>query len=318
MSHSTWRFTALNGLLIFLLIAGVIYIPQLLFPFNPLSLVLLGGFLYVMTALNSVRSAYMPPRFPLMRTDPNELGLPAFEEVEFASLDGITLSGWYIPSKNRATVMMVHSIGGSRVQMRHFARALVESGYGVLLFDLRAHARSEGKVSAFGWQETNDVLGALQFLRSRAEVDAHRIGVLGVAAGAQIALRGAAVSPDIRAVWADGPIPIVFRDHLGGDVTFRQRFFIPWWRLVYGVQEWLTGLKQPAPLVEVIGQISPRPVFIVASGHVRFIQVARHFFEAAKDPKWWWQLDDIPFASGVLEQGDDYDFKMIGFFNKGL
>ncbi|NUM47767.1 MAG: alpha/beta fold hydrolase [Anaerolineales bacterium] len=318
MLERSWRFTALNLMLIFLLIAGVIYVPRLLIPFNPLGLLLLAALVYGMTAMNRARNVFNPQRFPLMRTDPGELGLPPFEEVTFQSLDGIELSGWYIPSKNRAVIVMVHSVGGSRVQMRHYARALVDSGYGILLFDLRAHARSEGSVSTFGWLEPNDLLGAVKYLQTRAEIDPQRIGVLGVSLGAQIALRGAALSPDIRAVWADGPIPVVFRDHVGEAASLRQVLLTPWWGLAYRVQEWLTGLRQPAPLVEVIAQISPRPVFVVACGNARLIQVARKYFEAAKDPKWWWQLDDIPFASGILEKGDDYDFKLIGFFNKAL
>lgn len=318
MGQSSWRLTTLNVVLIFLLVAGVIFVPRLMFPFHPISLVLLAVLVFGLTALNRARSVYAPTRLPLLRTEPNELGLPTFEEVTFPSLDGLVLSGWYIPSKNRAVIIMVHSVGGSRVQMRHYARALVESGYGVLFFDLRAHARSEGASSAFGWLETNDLLGAVNYVKTRAEIDSNRIGVLGVSLGAQIALRGAAVSPDIRAVWADGPIPIVYKDHLGNTGSVRERLMVPWWALVYRVQEWLTGLRQPAPLVEVIHQITPRSVFIVASGNAQIIQTAHKFFEAAEKPKWWWQLDDIPFATGILEKGDDYDFKLIGFFNKAL
>jgi pimeloyl-ACP methyl ester carboxylesterase len=318
MFQQSWRFTTLNLVLIVLLIAGVLYIPRLFISFNPLSFVFLGVLVYGMTALNQARSAFNPPRFPLLRTEPAELGLPPFEEVRFQSLDGIDLSGWYIPSKNRAVVILVHSVGGNRVQMRHYARALVESGYGILLFDLRAHARSEGTVSTFGWLEANDLVGAVHFLKTRPEIDPDRIGVLGVSLGAQIALRGAAISPDIRAVWADGPLPIVYQDHVGGKATVRERFFAPWWALAYRVQEWLTGLRQPAPLTTILREVSPRPVFVVASGNDRLIQVARKFYEAAGEPKWWWQLDDIPFASGILEKGDDYDLKMLGFFNKAL
>lgn len=318
MLQRSWRLTALNLFLLFLLLAGLIIIPRLIVPFNPLSLVLLAVLIYGMTALNRARSVFTPTRFPLLRTEPDALGLPTFEEVTFSSVDGIDLSGWYIPAQNRAAIILVHSIGGSRVQMRHYGRALVAQGYGVLLFDLRAHARSDGTASTFGWLETNDLLGAVKFLKTRPEVDPQRIGVLGVSLGAQIALRGAALSPDIRAVWADGPIPIVYQDHVGGTPTVRERFLAPWWTLAYRVQEWLTGLSQPAPLTTLISQISPRPVFVVASGDNRLIHVARKFFDAAGDPKTWWQLDEIPFASGILEKGDDYDFKMIGFFKKAL
>lgn len=317
-STHTWRFTSLNLFLLFLLVTGIIFIPRLLNPFNPLALVFFAGLVYAMTSLNRARSVVTPQRMPLVRTDHTDMGLPPFEEVAFLSQDGLALSGWYIPAKNRAAVIMVHALGGSRVQMRHYARPLVERGYGVLLFDLRAHARSDGTMSTFGWLEIHDLLGAVEFLKSRADVDPHRIGVLGVSLGAQIALRGAALTSDIRAVWADGPTPIVLQDHLGETPSLRQRFFQPWWALAYRAQEWLTGVRQPAPLVEVIRQISPRPVFIAVSGNTRLIQVARGYFEAAGEPKKWWQLDDIPFASGILEKGDDYDLKLIGFFNKAL
>lgn len=318
MLQNSWRLTTLNLVLLFLLIAGVIFVPRLMLQFNPLSLVLLAVLVYGMTALNRARSGYTSTRVPLMRTQPDELGLPSFEEVEFTSLDGLALSGWYIPSKNRAAVIMVHSVGGSRVQMRHYARALVESGYGVLFFDLRGHARSEGTVSMFGWWGMKDLLGAVKYLQTRAEIDPHRIGALGVATGAQIALRAAAVSQDIRAVWADGPTPMVLQDHQVEMQTLRQRFLAPWWGLTYRVQEWLTGLRQPSPLVDVLGQMPPRPVFIVGSGNARLIHLAQKYYEAAEKPKWWWQLDEIPFANGILEKGDDYDFKLIGFFNKAL
>jgi len=319
MPQRTWRFSALNLFLLFLLIVGVIYVPRLLSPFNPLVLLVIAILIYGVTALIRARNVTTPPRLPLTRTEPKDLGLPDFEDATFPSRDGVQLSGWYIPSKNRAAVIMVHSLSASRVQMRHFSRALVKSGYGVLLFDLRAHARSEGSVSTFGWLEINDVLGAADFLKQRKEIDVHRIGVLGFSMGAQIALRAAAQSSDICAVWADGPVPVVFRDHFGENKpALRQMFFTPWWGLVYRAQEWLTGISQPPPLVEVIGQISPRPVFIVASGDERFIHTTRRYFDATGEPKWWWQLDDIPFGSGVLEKGDDYDFKLIGFFNKAL
>ncbi len=319
MPPSTWRFASLNIFLLLFLVAGIIFIPRLLIPFNPMSVILLAVMVYGMTSLNRARNIVNPQRLPLLRTDHTDLGLPPFDEVVFPSQDGIELSGWYIPSKNGAAVIMVHSLGGSRTQMRHYARPLVESGYGVLLFDLRAHARSDGTLSTFGWLETKDVLGAVEFLQPRPEIDPQRIGVLGVSLGAQIALRGAALSSDIRAVWADGPTPIVLRDHVGeGKPSLRQQFFTPWWALAYRAQEWLTGLRQPPPLVEVIHQISPRPVFIAVSGEDRLIHVARQYFDAAGEPKWWWQLDDIPFGTGILEKGDDYDFKLIGFFNKAL
>ena len=57
---------------------------------------------------------------------------------------------------------------------------------------------------------------------------------------------------------------------------------------------------------------------MVASGPDRMIRAAKHYYESAGEPKQFWELDDIPFGSGILEKAADYDFKLLGFFNKNL
>ncbi len=312
------RGTLLNLLLLIAVFSALYTITAIFYSFHLATLLILAGLAYLGTALNRARLNVSPPRFPLIRQEPEKLGLPPFEEIEFHSRDGIELSGWYIPSENRAAVVLVHALGSTRVQMRHYAHALVDAGYGILLFDLRGHARSGG-LSAHGWLEQDDLLGAVDFLAARAEIDKHRIGVIGFALGAQIAIRAAAVSEAIAAVWVDGPIPAVFRDYAIEDQPgLRQRFFTPWWWLVYKTVEWLIQRGQPPSLGDVIPGVSPRPVMVVAAGSERLIAAARKCYEAAREPKMFWQIDDIRFGTGILERGDDYDLKLIGFFNKRL
>jgi uncharacterized membrane protein len=59
-----------------------------------------------------------------------DLGGAAYENVKFATPDGLELEGWYIPSKNRAAVISFPGRSGSRTPARFLAR----HGYGVLLF----------------------------------------------------------------------------------------------------------------------------------------------------------------------------------------
>jgi pimeloyl-ACP methyl ester carboxylesterase len=314
------RYALISFVLLVIVFAIVYLVSNLLRGVVPGYLVAIAILVYTGTALNRARVVIAPPRFPILRQDPESLGLPAFTEVSFHSRDGITLSGWYIPSSNRGAVIMVHSLGSSRLQMRNFARALVDSGYGILLFDLRGHARSGGTMSTFGWIEHEDVLGAYDFLKIRPEVDPDRIGLLGFSLGAQVAVRAAAGTGLFSAIWIDGPIPIVYEDHFVAvkRQTFRQLFFSPWWWLAYNTQEWLTGLDQPPALIEVIGKVSPRPLMVAAAGSDRMIAAARRYYEAAGEPKQFWQMDDIPFGSGILEKGEDYDLRLIGFFNRSM
>jgi pimeloyl-ACP methyl ester carboxylesterase len=309
----------LTGLaLLIFVFTGIYYVLALLNAFSLASLLALALLVYLGTALSQARRMTAPPRFPLVRDSPAQLGLPAYEEVDFASRDGIDLSGWYIPSQNRGAVALVHTHGANRVQTRHYARALVDAGYGILLFDLRGHARSAGSLCTPGWVEHQDLLGAVDFLRRREEIDQHRIGVIGIGTGAQAAVRAAAQSDSIAALWLDGPLPAVYGDHLPGADTLRQTLYAPWRKLSYALQGWITGSKPPAPLGEVIPAVSPRPVFVAVSGTARQAALARHIHERAGEPRHFWHLDDVPFGTGILEWGDDYDLKLIGFFNRNL
>lgn len=78
--------------------------------------------------------------------------------------DDIHLSGWYVPSENRAVIILLHGFGANRLEMKSRADVLVHHGYGVLLYDLRGHGESGGDVRAFGWQDVGDVNAALEFL----------------------------------------------------------------------------------------------------------------------------------------------------------
>ncbi len=319
MKNRNFRIALLNILLLVIIFSSIYFITVLTRQSRSGYFVALAILIYTGTALNRARTVVSPPRFPIMRESPKDLGLPPFDEVEFKSRDGIELNGWYIPSKNRAAVILVHSLGSSRLQMRNYAHALVNKGYGVLLFDLRGHARSGGTVSSFGWVEHLDLFGAYDLLKQKEEIDPARIGVIGFSMGAQIAIRAAAASGTFACVWVDGLIPIVYSDHFVVNRRgIRQIFFSPWWWLAYEVQSWLIAIPQPEPLTEVIGRVSPVPLMVVTAGSNRLVQLSKSFYNAASDPKDLWQLDDIPFGTGVLEYGDDYDLKLVGFFNRAL
>jgi pimeloyl-ACP methyl ester carboxylesterase len=58
----------------------------------------------------------------------------------------------------------------------------------VLLVDNRGHGASEGDPNAFGWDHETDVNAALDYLTTRADVDADRIGGLGLSVGGETLL----------------------------------------------------------------------------------------------------------------------------------
>ena len=129
----------------------------------------------------------------------DQLGVP-HEDVSFETADGLELEGWYIPSRNGAAVISFPGRNGSQRQ----ARMLARHGYGVLLFDRRGEGRSEGEPNAWGWGGEADVKAAIDYLQRRPDVDADRIGGIGLSVGGEMMIEAAAETDELKAVVSDG------------------------------------------------------------------------------------------------------------------
>lgn len=158
---------------------------------------------------------------------PAELGLPS-EAVSFATRDGLRLQGWFIPRAGAdnaaaATIAFVHGwpwnrsgnqggvqpIPDARVDFLVPAQALHQAGFNVLLFDLRNHGRSDSRPPVtFGMNEAVDVAAALQYLRTRQDVAADQLGLIGYSMGANAVLYALAEQRDVRAAVLVQPVRI--------------------------------------------------------------------------------------------------------------
>lgn len=160
-------------------------------------------------------------RAPLERT-PAEVGLE-YEDVAFAATDGIDLSGWFVPPPGGGpapAIAFVHGWLWNRlgnvagrvpftdrdVDFLPAARGLHDAGFGVLLFDVRNHGQSGGSPPiTYGPREAADFCGAVEYLRSRDDVDGKRIGAVGTSMGGNIVLYGAPECQPVRAILAVQP-----------------------------------------------------------------------------------------------------------------
>ncbi|MDW8297881.1 MAG: alpha/beta fold hydrolase [Anaerolineae bacterium] len=141
---------------------------------------------------------------PSPADSPERYGLP-YEPVQFHSRDGLRLDGWWIPAPQltKRTVVICHGREGSRERELPHAQTLHAAGFNVLMFDFRAHGRSEGQHVTFGMYEKDDLLGALDFLAERGIL---QVGVLGFSLGATTAIIAAAISDRIAAIVAEGTV----------------------------------------------------------------------------------------------------------------
>jgi len=163
----------------------------------------------------------------------------AYRPVTFNAGDGLRLSGWYVPSENRAAVVIVHGGGGDRTGSLRHAALLARHGYGVLVYDARGRGASQGASNQFGWDWPKDVQGALAFLRHRPDVDPHRIGGLGLSTGADVLLQVAAERRHpLGAAVGDGATTESLADARNGGVSAPD---LPYWAVMYTAASILSG-----------------------------------------------------------------------------
>ena len=241
----------------------------------------------------------------------------AYEPVTFRSSDGLRLSGWYARSRNRAAVVLVHGGGGDRTGSVGHARLLARHGYGVLLYDSRGRGESEGSPVSFGWGWPKDVAGAIAFLRGRSDVDPDRIGGLGLSTGADVLIEVAAERKEIEAVVADGATAGSFADYRNLDGLDEAA---PFYWTMYGAAQVLSGASPGEPLKELVAEVSPTPLLLIATG--RDLPAERDFnriyAEAAREPVELWDLPEVNHTAAIRERPEEYERRVVGFFDRAL
>ena len=166
----------------------------------PVAIALLWFVLFPLTV--AVYATNLPPG-PLGSATPATYGL-AYQNVAFRTADGVRLSGWYIPPRNGAAVVVLPGSGSTRTAVLGQAAVLARHGYGALLLDTRGHGLSGGHAMDFGWWGDRDIAAAVSFLARQPAVHFGRIGLVGESMGGEQALAALGADPRIRAVVAEG------------------------------------------------------------------------------------------------------------------
>jgi len=234
--------------------------------------------------------------------DPNDGKTPAtygmgFSEVEFKTSDGIDLKGWYVPASGaaRGTIIYLHGLNRTRVEMLPMAAFAHQLGYNGVLFDLRHEGQSGGAVKSVGYWERLDAEGAMRFAFD--DEHAARPAVLwGISLGAAAALMAAAESPDVAAVISDSTF-LNFRDTVVHHFRLFMGRFRPWWfpplpafPLADEVIYWSASRAHFKPsdfdLEKAVARINPRPIlFVAVEGDLRMPpDIARRLYADSTSP----------------------------------
>jgi dipeptidyl aminopeptidase/acylaminoacyl peptidase len=262
----------------------------------------------------SQRADYTRTPSPEVSRHPGRAGIEGLEEVSFACASAGRVAGWYAPARNGAAVVLAHGTGAERSSLLFETGFLARAGFGVLAIDLPGQGASEGR-TRWGVPERQAIIAAVAWLATRGEVDAERIGGLGLSMGAYVLTQAAVLERRLRAVaLISSPTEVVEQNRLAtaawGCLTQAPNLLA---MRVYG-----QSLDMPPK--EIIGSLAPRAVLIVGGELDGLVPafMARQLFAAAGEPKELWMVPRAHHADFAQVAGPEYRNRVTGFFDRTL
>jgi len=251
---------------------------------------------------------------------PADYGMP-YEEATVKTTDGLTLVGWFVPSQNGASLMLVHGYKDQRGSMLQVADVLHRHGYGLLILSVRAHDLSDGELITFGHYEMRDLDAWYAYEIAHAGVDPREIGMFGVSMGGSLALQYGARNPRISAIVADSAF-----SSLSDTVATSVKFFtglppFPFAPMILFWSQREAGYDaSEIDAKRWIPQLSPRPVFLMQGDADLVVspQSGERLYEAAGQPKEFWHEPDVGHAQFLQKHPADFERRVVGFFDRYL
>ena len=232
------------------------------------------------------------------RLIPNDRGLleqVPHEEVSWKS-GGETVRGWLLAhprqeSEGPAPVIVVaHGWGSNRSRILRYALPLHEAGFFVLTYDVRSHGESGPAKALTGLTFRDDLLAALEWVRSRADLDAARVGVLGHSVGGFGSVLALDVGAPIAALVTDA-MPVRFDTMVEAELRRKGMPIFPLAKLIGGMMLLRSGISRrflnhsaPARILADNERGARIPVLLVHSRGDNFIPPSELEHVVAKVP----------------------------------
>lgn len=279
---------------------------------------LIRGCLIIFVLLAVLVYLVMPIAFAFYATRPlsSSVGAPpdGYEAVSLITEDGVKLAAWYAPPENGAVLILVAGASGTRKSMRSYATMLREHGFGILSLDLRGHGESEGNSNQYGWEGTQDIGAAVNFLREQEEVLS--IGGLGTSLGGEILLGAASSYPEIQAIVSDGASFRSVEEYTA--LSYQRPLYRNFTtRVLYFGVALFSGDEPPLPIHKSI-VAAPNTHFLFIAGDDNNVEVDYNEYFADLTGGDLWIAPRVGHVQAFGHYPEEYTQRVITFFEATL
>jgi pimeloyl-ACP methyl ester carboxylesterase len=303
------------------------FLPILL----PVVLVFVGALGWLVYAITHPRrSPYIvtPEKFSQL----SARGLKATEET-WQNRDGTRARGWLLRGAEGApAVVLLHAYGDDRSYLLNLGVKLNEAtNYTVLWPDLRGHGENPPvSYTSFGLREGEDVLAALDYLRSLKSPQGRplvgeRLGIYGVEMGAYAGLSAAPQAKDVHALVLDS-VPASPDELLNMAATERVGMDnnVVRWLARMGTRIYFLGNYENTPACARAASLGDRRLLLLTGKtagalHTSTVALGSCFPQTSNLEM---QSDLSPFGLNIQtatgEQSETYDRRVINFFDQAL
>lgn len=288
----------------------------------------LGFFIWLIWMIQNIFLTLREPAAPYHFSKPDG------ETIDFYSSDGVFLSGVFIPAKGHAkgTVIFCPEVDADSRSCVKYALFLTEAGYNLFSIDFRGHGNSsnlDGYVSR-QWvsaYEVYDLLGAIEYVKERKDVDPKKIALFGVSRGGGAAVCAAAQCPDVKVVITDSAFST--KKTLNAYMKKWTSIFLPVAHLgnfVYVFLENITikvveiKLGYKLPSVENAVKTLRRPLLLIHGQRDTYISVeqGKWLYSLAAEPKALLEVSGARHNESVVVNKELYQGKILEFLQKYL
>jgi pimeloyl-ACP methyl ester carboxylesterase len=223
------------------------------------------------------------------------------------------------PDKDGATIIYVHGFQSERSWLMSQARIMIDEGYGALMIDLRNSGESDGDTTYFSEKEWHDVEGAVNYLKTRPEVNMDKLGIMGRSMGGAVVIRAEAEMHAFKFVIAQSTftnIPDLVNDVVPLSTGLPSFPFGP---LIVFFAEQQTGIDVTAVnSINELQKFDGTPILIMHGTKDDWIPYAQGqaLYAAAKEPKQFYAIEGAPHFPVLESDPEGIKKVLLDFVNK--